>query len=81
MSKEIRLNTITWIALVIIISISFVFSENVFTHTYLLIAIFSIVKFLTICFQFVEVKHAHLVWKLVSIFFALVYLIGIIALN
>ena len=80
MKKEIKLNTIIWIVLVVFICLSMLFSENGMSYSYLLITALSIVKFLSVGFQFMEVKHAHIVWKLVSITFVLVYFIGVLVL-
>jgi len=80
MKKEIRLNTITWILLVVLICLSTMFSENGFGSAFLLIAGLSVIKFLSVMFQFVEVKNAHIVWKLVSVLFVLVYFLGILFL-
>jgi hypothetical protein len=80
MEKEIRLNTITWIALVLLIVVSTLFSENGFENSFIVIIGFAALKFLSIMFQFVETKHAHIVWKIVSLVFVLIYLVGIIAL-
>jgi len=80
MKKEIKLNTITWIALVVLICISTLFSENGFDNAYLLIAGLSVIKFITVMFQFVEVKQAHIVWKIVSLLFVVVYFVGILVL-
>ncbi len=80
MKKEIKLNTITWILLVLLICVSTLFSENGFENAYLLIAGFSVIKFMSVMYQFVEVKHAHLVWKLVSFLFVAVYFVGILVL-
>ena len=76
MTKEIRLNTIVWIVLIVLICLSMFFSENGFEGSYILISATAIVKFMSITFQFMETKNAHIVWKLVSIFFVSVYLIG-----
>ncbi|MGB0882071.1 MAG: hypothetical protein ACPGSO_03900 [Vicingaceae bacterium] len=80
MRKEIKLNTIVWVLLVVLICLSTLFAENGFQSAYLLIAGLSVVKFLSVIFQFVEVKHAHIIWKLVSILFVLVYFVGILVL-
>lgn len=80
MKKELKLNTIIWILLVVLIWVSTLFSENGFEKAYLLIAGLSVVKFVSVMFQFVEVKHAHLVWKLVSILFVIVYFLGVLIL-
>jgi uncharacterized membrane protein YobD (UPF0266 family) len=81
MKKEIKLNTIIWVLLVVLICVSTAFAENGFTNAFLIITSLSVVKFLSVMFQFVEVKHAHIVWKLVSILFVLVYFIGILTLS
>jgi hypothetical protein len=80
MKKEIKLNTITWLALVLLIVVSTLFSENGIENSYLIVASLAVIKFLSVMFQFVEAKHAHIVWKMVSVVFVLVYIIGIIAL-
>ena len=80
MNKEIKLNTIVWMLLVVLICLSTMFAENGFKSAYILIAGLSVVKFLSVIFQFVEVKHAHVVWKLVSILFVVVYFLGIVIL-
>jgi len=75
-----KLNTIVWILLVVLICLSTMFAENGFESAYILIAGLSVVKFLSVISQFVEVKHAHVVWKLVSTLFVVVYFLGIIIL-
>lgn len=77
MKKEIRINTIVWVLLVVLICVSTLFAENGIESAYILIVGLSVVKFLSVIFQFVEVKHAHVVWKLVSILFVVVYFLGI----
>jgi len=80
MKKEIKLNTITWILLVILICISTIFAESDLKYSFLIIPALAVIKFITVIFQFVEVKKAHLVWKLVGVLFAIIYFVGVIAL-
>jgi len=80
MKKEIKLNTIIWVLLIVLICASTLFAENGVENVYLLIVGLSSVKFLSVVFQFVDAKHAHVVWKMVSIFFVLVYFVGILVL-
>ena len=80
MKKEIKLNTITWIVLVLLICLSTLFAENGVENSYLIIAGLAVIKFLSVMFQFVEAKHAHVVWKITSVIFVLVYFVGIIVL-
>ncbi|NQX97621.1 MAG: hypothetical protein HRT73_07040 [Flavobacteriales bacterium] len=80
MKKEIKLNTITWILLVLLICLSTIFSENGFENAYLLITGLAVIKFTAVMFEFVDVKHAHIAWKIVSVLFVVVYSLGIIIL-
>ena len=80
MKKEIQINTIVWLLLVAFICLNTVFAEKSFQSAYILITIVSVIKFLSVTFQFVEVKHAHLIWKLVSILFILIYTGGVLVI-
>jgi uncharacterized membrane protein YobD (UPF0266 family) len=80
MKKEIKTNTITWILLVVLIIANMLFSENGFVYSYLIIVLFSAFKFLVVSYQFVEVKHAHVIWKGLCFLFAAVYVCGVLAL-
>ena len=80
MKKEIKLNTITWLGLVVLIVVSTLFSENGYKYSFAIISLLAVIKFLSVTFQFIEVKHAHLVWKIVSFLFVLIYLVGILIL-
>lgn len=80
MKKEIKLNTIIWILLVVLICASTLFSENGFQNAFLVITGLSVVKFIAVIFQFVETKKAHIVWKLLSFLFVIVYFVGILIL-
>ena len=80
MKVEVKKNIVLWAILIALICANMLFAENGFQNAYLLITVFSVVKFLAIMFQFVEVKHAHFVWKMLSVGFALVYLMGVLIL-
>jgi len=80
MKTEIKKNIILWILLVVLICLSTLFSENGMKLAYVIIPLLSIVKFISVMFQFVEVKHAHLVWKMISVLFVVIYFIGIVVL-
>ena len=77
---EIKKNTFMWIALVAMIVLSTFFAENGMQNAVYFIVIMSAIKFLGVTFQFVEVKHAHGLWKAVSVVFVAVYLIGVLVL-
>ena len=72
-----KANTILWIALVILISLSYFFSEKHIQSAAVIIALVSIVKFLSVGYQFMETKHAHIFWNGLLVFFTLVYFIGV----
>jgi len=72
-----KTNTILWIALIVLISLSYFFSEKHIQSAAIIIAFVSIVKFLSVGYQFMETKHAHNFWKGLLIFFSLVYFIGV----
>ena len=80
MKKEIKINTIVWVALVVLIILSSIFSESKLGFSAILIIAFSVLKFLSVSFQFMEVKNAHTVWKIVTILFTASYLIICVAL-
>jgi hypothetical protein len=81
MKNEIKLNTIVWVSLIGLILASFFIAENKISNLTLMIAAISIVKFMAVIFQFVETKHAHLIWKTVSILFIICYLFILLALG
>jgi len=49
-----RTNTIVWIALIILISLSYFFAEKGLENATLLIASASVIKFISVGFQFME---------------------------
>ncbi len=70
-----RSNIITWVGLVTFVLLTFYSSEVLFTGKQLAIVLMGIVvvKFLGIGFQFIELKRAHTVWKLLFTGFILVF--------
>lgn len=80
MKTEIKRNITIWILLVLLICTSTIFSENGYKYSFLIIIGLSVVKFLSVIFQFVEVKHAHPVWKLTSLLFVIIYFFGVLIL-
>lgn len=75
MKKEIKLNTIIWVVLIALIVLSSIFAESNLTFSTIIIIAFAVLKFLSVSFQFVEVKHAHIVWKVVIALFVVSYLL------
>ena len=68
-----KTNTIVWIALIILISLSYFFSETGIKNAAIMISIFSVIKFLSVGFQFMEAKKANRLWQIILTFFAVVY--------
>ncbi len=60
-------NKTTWLILISLTIIGFVFSESSLTGLALIITALYGVKFLGIGFQFMELKKAHTIWKTVLI--------------
>jgi len=68
-------NIILWVALVSLTLLTFYSSEDLFTGTNLVLVLMSItiVKFLGIGFQYVELKDAAPVWKVLFTGFILLF--------
>lgn len=81
MNKEIKINTIIWASLIGLILAIFFIAEVKISNLIYVMAIITTLKFVAVIFQFVEVKHAHLIWKIVSILFVISYLIGLLILG
>ena len=68
-------NIITWVLLIALTVASYLFSEGNLSGNKLVLFIMSItiVKFISIGLQFVELKHAHTIWKVMFIGFILAF--------
>ena len=73
-----KTNTIVWIALVILILISYFFSESGVKNAAIMISIASVIKFLSVGFQFMEAKKANKIWQMLLVFFAISYSVAIL---
>lgn len=64
-----RSNIFVWVGLVVFTLLTFYSSETLFSSTQLALVLMGIVvvKFMGIGLQFIELKHAHIAWK---VFFA-----------
>ena len=76
--KEAKLNLGLWITLVVLIVISSLFAENKSAFIIPTLVTISAIKFLGVGFQFMEVKHAHIFWKILLFIFTLVFSLSII---
>ena len=68
-------NIITWILLIVLTVAAYMFSEGNLSGNTLVLFIMgiTIIKFSSIGLQFVELKHAHIVWKVLFIGFILFF--------
>ena len=68
-------NIITWVLLIALTVASYLFSEGNLSGNSLVLFIMgiTIIKFTGIGFQFVELKRAHTVWKVLFIGFILAF--------
>ncbi|MGB0807030.1 MAG: cytochrome C oxidase subunit IV family protein [Salibacteraceae bacterium] len=73
-------NTGVWISLIVLLTISTLFAEQGLDFAIYIIVTFSSIKFISISFQFMEVKNAHPAWKALVLLFVLVYLTGVLVL-
>ena len=69
---------ITAIQLIILISVSYFFSDANYTNAVIFISIASIIKFISVSFQFMEAKKANNFWKFLMTIFAASYFIAIL---
>ncbi|GEM_PF-6930960 len=69
-------NKITWIVLVTLTLLSFVFSESSFLKTGLAVTIVLLygIKFLGIGFQYMELYKAHLMWKTILVTILIIFI-------
>ncbi|WP_341216532.1 cytochrome C oxidase subunit IV family protein [uncultured Wocania sp.] len=70
--------TITWIILIVLTITSALVSKLESKYVVLIILILSTLKFFGIAFQFMEIKKAHLFWKIIIVGFILFFGIGLL---
>ena len=75
-------NIILWIALVLLTLVTFYSSEGYFSGKTLVVVLMGIVivKFLGIGFQYIELKDAHPVWKVLFTGFILLFSLMVIVI-
>ncbi len=76
MKKE-KILTITWITLVILTIIEYTFAELSISATLAFsgILLASFFKYIGVAFQFLELKHAHILWKFITVFIVVLFVI------
>jgi len=75
-------NLIVWIALIALTLVTFYSSESYFSGNTLVFVIMAIVivKFLGIGFQYIELKDAHPVWKVLFTGFILLFSLMVVVI-
>jgi len=73
-ANEIEKNKQAAIVLLFLIIANYIVAELAPSYSFIILPV-TFVKFLSVLFQFVEVKHAHILWKVVSILFIAAYII------
>lgn len=70
--------TITWIILLVLTITSALVSKLESKYVVFIILILSALKFFGIAFQFMEIKKAHVFWKIIIIGFILLFGVGLL---
>lgn len=78
-----KANIITWILLIILTLLGFYFSEGQATGIILALSLMgiTILKFSGIGFQFIELKHAHVFWKIIYMGYIVLFAILVISFS
>ena len=66
---------ITYVFLILMIVLSYFFAEQSLGWTTIAISVLAIIKFLLVGFNFMEVKHANVIWKIVLLLFSTVFFV------
>ena len=69
---------ITWIILLVLTLASALFSKLESKYIIFIILILAMLKFLGIAFQFMEMKKAHVFWKVLIIGFLVLFVIALL---
>ena len=78
MSKN---NIITWIILILLTIISGLVSSLIASYVVPLILILAVLKFIGVSFNFMELKKAHLAWKVLLIGYLTIFISVILILT
>lgn len=78
---ETKKHALSYLFLVLLVSLSLVFAESGLLLAAFAIVGFSAFKFLVVSFQFVEVKKSHPAWKAVIFMFIAFYILILTFLN
>ena len=72
--------TITWVILLLLTVASALISKMESSYIVLLILMFSVFKFFGIAFEFMELKKAHVFWKVMVVSFLFIFATSIVIL-
>jgi hypothetical protein len=76
-----KANTVVWLILVVLTLLGFYFSEGQSTGTVLAVSLMgmTILKFSGIGFQFIELRQAHVFWKIIYLLYILIFSILVVS--
>ncbi len=77
--QNYRTNTILWLALCALVVFAFLYAEHQGAGFLFLILAVTALKFTAIALQFMELRHAHLVWPAWLLALLLFYAVGILS--
>ena len=78
--NSLRINTITWIFLVLLTIFGFFMAEGSSLSKSIvlsLVLLTTAIKFLAVGFQFLDLKEAHIAWRILFVVFILSFLTAI----
>ena len=74
-------NIITWTLLLVLTVIAGLVSGTSLTYVIPLILLLAVLKFIGVAFNFMEMKKAHVFWKIILVSYLLIFCIIILAIN
>jgi len=74
-------NVITWIILLVLTLISGWVSSTTLTYIIPLILVLAVLKFIGVAFNFMELKKAHVFWKIVLVSYLVIFCGVILLIN
>lgn len=77
--RKYLLNFLVWLALSLLVGIAFLYTENQGAGFLYLILAVAALKFITISLQFMELKHAHIIWPVWIVLLLAFYAVGVLS--
>jgi len=74
--NSLRINTITWIILLLLTIFGFFIAEGSSLSKSIILGLIlsaTVIKFLAVGFQFIDLKEAHIAWRVLFVVFILLF--------